>query len=102
MKGNSSLYEFLLMTDESLQKTNKEIWRHLYTFLHTLLNLMIHNFVLRVSHFIKFILATLISLKVTAPFKPVHICLIKSVDPVVYKIKKSSCPVTFCTGHVMK
>ena len=42
--------------------------------------------------------------KVTAPFKPVHICLMKNVDPVVCKLKKvgAPCPVTFCTDHVIK
>ena len=40
MKGSSSPYEFLLMTDESfLQETNWEISRNLYTSLHAFLNL---------------------------------------------------------------
>ena len=41
------------MTDESfLQETNKEILRHLCTSLRAFVNLMIPNFVLKVSHFI--------------------------------------------------
>ena len=45
----------------------------------------------------------LINTVVTVPFiKPVHICLIKSVDPLVYKLKESSCPIAFCTGRVIK
>ena len=35
-----------------LQETNKEIWRNLYTSLHSFLNLHDSEFVLKVSHFI--------------------------------------------------
>ena len=90
------------MTDESfLQETNKEISRNLYTSLHVFLNLHDSQFCPQGEPFYKVHLI-LISQKVTAPFKPVHICLIKSVDPVVYKLKKCSFPVTFCTSHVIK
>ena len=82
------------MTDESsLQGTNNEIWLHLYTSLHAFLNLHNSQFcpqgeplVFKSSSYLELIE------KVTAPFKPVHICLIKSVDPVVYKLRKKFLP----------
>ena len=77
MKGSSSLYEFLLMTDEE----------NLYTSLNAFLNLHDSQFCPQGEPFYKVHLI-LISYKVTAPFKPVHICLMKSVDPVVYELKK--------------
>ena len=80
------------MNDESfLQETNNGIWPHLYTSLHTFLNLHDSRFALKVSHFYLKVHPDLNVFraheKVTAPFKPVHICLMKSVDPVVCKLK---------------
>ena len=56
---------------------------------------MIHNFALKVSHFKSNSSSYLELIKGTAQFKPVHICLIKSVDPVVYKVKKVVAPLRF-------
>ena len=55
----------------------------------------IQNFFLKVNHFIFKSSSYLELVKVIAPFKPVHICLMKSVDPVVYKLKKVVAPLRF-------
>ena len=91
------------MSDEfSLQETNKEIWLHLYTSLRAFLNFHDSQFCPQGEPFYIGSSSDLELIKSYCPFKPGHIWLIKSVDPVVYKLKKSSCPVTFCTGHVIQ
>ena len=53
------------------------------------------NFDLKVNHFISKSSSYRELIKVTAPFKPVHICLIKSIDRVVCKLKKIVAPLRF-------
>ena len=56
------------------------IYTHLCMYFSTC---MIHNFILKVSHFISSYLELIKSYCPVAPFKPVDIWLIKCVDPVV-------------------
>ena len=80
------------MIDESfLQETNKEIWRHLYTSLHAFLNLHDSKICPQGELFI---------FKSYCPVQSRHVCLIKSVDPVVYKLKKLVVPLCFAPARL--